>query len=68
MRFVFNILKRFIYSAFLLYGFNLFSVNFNLIIPINIFNVIFISVLGIPSLIGLIIFKLLFLWGGFLWS
>ena len=61
MFFIFKILKRFIFSSFLLYGYNLIAVNFNLVIPINLFNVIIICVLGVPSLIGLIIFKILVL-------
>lgn len=57
--------KKFILNSFLLYGFNLISVNFNMIIPINLFTIFVVSILGIPSMLGLIIFKLLFLWGVF---
>lgn len=66
MRFIFKIIKRIIVSSFLLYGYNLIAVNFNLVIPINIFNIMIISILGVPSLIGLIIFKIFVLWGDFM--
>lgn len=65
MHLIFKIIKKIIFSSFLLYGYNLIAVNFNLIIPINIFNVVVISILGVPFLIGLIIFKFLVLWGDF---
>lgn len=61
MRFILKIIRRFIFSAFLLYGYNLIAVNFNLIIPINVLNIFLISILGFPSLIGLILFKILIL-------
>lgn len=65
MHLIFKVIKKIIFSSFLLYGYNLIAVNFNLIIPINIFNVVVISILGVPFLIGLIIFKFLVLWGDF---
>lgn len=54
-------LKKIIVSTFLLYGYNLIATNFNLIIPINLFTIIFVTMLGIPSLIGLILFKIFIL-------
>jgi hypothetical protein len=61
MSFILKFIKRIIFSSFLLYGYNLIAVNFNLVIPLNLFNIIFICILGVPSLIGLIIFKILVL-------
>ena len=40
--------------------YNMIAVNFNMIIPINIFTVLFVSIFDIPALITLIIIKL---WG-----
>lgn len=59
MQFIIRFIKKIIFSSFLLYGYNLIAVNFNLVVPINFFNIIIISILGVPSLIGLIIFKIL---------
>lgn len=43
-----------IVSAFILYSYNLISAPLNLIIPINIYTVSILTVLGIPSLFALI--------------
>ena len=49
-------LKNLIISGFVLYGYNLIAVNFNMIIPINVF-----TILGSPALIALVLFKILML-------
>lgn len=48
------IIKKVVFSVFILYGFNVIGSNFNLIIPINFFTVLLVSFLGIPMLISLI--------------
>ena len=53
------ILKKIILSAFILYGYNLIAVNFNMIIPINVYTLGFITFLGSPALIALVLFKIL---------
>ena len=58
---IFRLLKKIILSAFLLYGYNLIAVNFNLIIPINVFTIGIVSLLGIPSMMALILFKVFIL-------
>lgn len=50
--------KRIIFSAFLLYGYNLVAANFNLLIPINVITILFVSILGAPGLFALILFKI----------
>lgn len=52
---MFNILKRIIISAFILYGYNLIVTPINLIIPINLITVGLLTVFGIPALFALII-------------
>lgn len=54
-------LKNIIVSGFILYGYNLIAVNFNMIIPINIFTIFFVAFLGSPALIALVLFKILML-------
>jgi len=51
-------IKRIVFSAFLLYGYNLIAVNFNLLIPINVITVLFVTILGAPGLFALILFKI----------
>ena len=65
MKIIGAILKKIIFSAFLLYGYNLIAVNFNMIIPINIYTIGLVSVLGIPSVLALILFKMFVLWGDY---
>lgn len=52
---MFNILKRIIISAFILYGYNLIVTPINLTIPINLITVGILTVFGIPALFALII-------------
>ncbi len=53
------VLKRIILSAFILYGYNLIAVKFNLVIPINAITVSAISILGFPILFVLVLLKVL---------
>lgn len=52
-------LKKIIISAFILYGYNLIAARFNLVIPINIFTIGSISLLGFPMLFVLVLLKVL---------
>lgn len=61
MKKLYFILKRFIISSFILYGYNFISSNFNLILPINVISVGVVSVLGSSGLFGLVLFRYLFL-------
>ena len=60
---IFVYIKRFILSAFVLYGYNIIAVNFNLVIPINFITIGLITVLGTPSILALIILKMFTMWG-----
>lgn len=55
------LVKRVVLSAFILYGYNLIAVSFNSVIPINIFTILMITILGVPGMIALVLFKLLLL-------
>ena len=59
-----KIIKKIIFSLFLLYGFNLISVNFNLMIPINYVTAGIVMIFGCPGLFLLVLFYYLVLWGG----
>ncbi len=54
-----SLIKKVIISAFILYGYNLIAVNFNMTVPINIYTLSFVTFLGSPALIGLILFKII---------
>ena len=56
-----KLIKHIIISSFLLYGYNILVQPIGLVIPINVFTVISISILGIPALMALI-FVLVFIY------
>lgn len=52
---VFVVLRKFIFAALLIYGYNVISAPLNLQIPINIITLGLVTILGVPSLIGMIL-------------
>lgn len=54
----FLVIKRFIFSFVVIYAFNFFSISMNVIIPMNIFNILLVMILGFPSIIGFAVFSL----------
>ena len=61
MKNILGFLKKVVLSFVILYSYNLIAVNFNMVIPINIVTIALITFLGTPSLIVLILFKILVL-------
>lgn len=53
MKHILSIIKKIIFGFVVLYGYNMIAVNFNLVIPINLLTVGFISFLGFPALFSL---------------
>lgn len=60
LEFIYNVIKKFVLGAVILYTYNMIAVNFNMIIPINLWTVSFIGLLDFPALVTLIILKI---WG-----
>ena len=56
-----ELLKKIIMSYIVLYGYNLIAVNFNMLIPIKLITVLSITLLGVPSLIALVLLKIVIL-------
>ena len=52
--YVIKLVKRIIFSSFLLYGYNTIIGPLNFIIPINVVTIVSISLFGIPALLSLI--------------
>ena len=50
---VFSIIKRVIITILMLYALNLMISSLNVMIPINIINVAFVSIFGIPGILTL---------------
>ena len=61
MKKIFDCFKRVIISGFILYGYNLIAVNFNMMLPINVITLLSITFLGTPALFSLVLFRILFL-------
>lgn len=55
MKKIIGLLKRVLFSFVILYGFNTIGVNFNIIVPINLLTVLFITFLGFPALFSLVL-------------
>ncbi|MDO4963106.1 MAG: pro-sigmaK processing inhibitor BofA family protein [bacterium] len=55
LKFIFKTIKRIVISSFLLYSYNILIQPIGLIIPINIFTVLALSIFGVPALLGLIL-------------
>ena len=56
---ILKIMKRIIFSAFLLYGYNLIASSIGIIIPINIITISILVIFGYPSLFSLILIQVL---------
>lgn len=53
------LVKRIIFSTFLIYGYNMIAVNFQLVVPINAITISLVTLLGAPGLLALVLFKLI---------
>ena len=59
LRLIIKVIKRVIIAVFMLYGLNILLASMNILIPINIFSISIVSILGIPGLCTLIALFLL---------
>jgi len=55
---IFKFIQKMIVSAFILYSYNVIASPLNLIVPINLFTILILTILGLPALFGLIIILL----------
>lgn len=58
MKNVLVLMKKMIMSYIILYGYNLIAVNFNMVIPINVITILLITFLGVPSLLALLLLRI----------
>ncbi len=56
---IFLLLRKFILGAFILYGYNLLAVSFNMMIPINLITICLVGFLGLPALFSLVLLLVL---------
>lgn len=50
-----KIIKKIIFSIFIIYSFNIIAVKFNIVIPINLFTITLVSILDIPGMVMLLL-------------
>lgn len=60
---IFTVVKRIVFYAFLLYGYNLLASPLNVMIPINVITVATLTVFGLPALFSFILIFVLIYWG-----
>ena len=53
-------LRRLIVTFFLIYGYNNLVMPIDMIIPINIYTIMLVYIFGLPSLLALIVIKIIF--------
>lgn len=59
MKIIFKIMKKLILAFLMLYMYNILAQSLNINIPINIYTLIFLFVLGFPGLLSLIVIMLI---------
>ncbi len=52
-------LKKIIMGSFLIYGFNMIAVNFNIVIPINPWTILFTSIFDMPAIVIMLLVKII---------
>lgn len=57
MKFLLKMIKKIIISSFILYVYNYVAIYFHLMVPINVYTILIVSVFDVFGLIGIILFK-----------
>ena len=58
---IFWIVKRFIFGILFIYAFNVIVFPIDAVVPINIFTILFVSIFGLPGIIGICLFSIFIL-------
>ena len=61
LKFIFNVVKKLILGLLLLYAYNMIVYPLNATIPMNVFTILFVTILGFPGMICLCLFSLFIL-------
>ena len=57
---ILKVVKKIIMAVLIIYTYNMIALPLNVPIPINVLTILIVTVLGLPSMLVLIIFSLLF--------
>lgn len=58
---IINVIKRIIMAFLLIYAYNSLGVSLGILIPLNFFTIIFVSICGLPSMLALILFSFFYI-------
>ena len=61
MKKIFSIIKRVVLAVICIYAYNKLTLPLNIVIPINVFTVSLVTLCGIPAIVMLIFFSLVFI-------
>lgn len=62
MQIIVIVVKRLVMALCLMYAFDLITSSVGVMVPINVVSIIFVTLLGIPALIGLVVMNQLLWW------
>ena len=55
------LIKKFIFGVLFIYAFNVIVFPIDAVVPINIFTILFVSIFGLPGIIGICLFSIFIL-------
>lgn len=58
---IFMIIKRLIVAVLFIYAFNNMAMSLNLFIPMNIFTILLVTICGVPSIIMMVLYYVMFM-------
>ena len=61
LKMLFGILKKLIFSVLFIYAYNKLAFPLDVIIPMNIFTILLVAICGVPSILMLVLYSLLFI-------
>lgn len=60
LKILFGIIKKIILSVLFIYAYNKLTLPLNIFIPMNLFTIVLVSLCGIPSILMLVLFSLVY--------
>ena len=57
----YNIIKKFVLAVLFIYAYNKLALPLDVFIPMNIFTIILVAICGVPSILMLVLYSLIFI-------
>lgn len=58
---IYNIIKKFVLAVLFIYAYNKLALPLDVFIPMNIFTIILVAICGVPSILMLVLYSLIFI-------